>query len=228
MFHLGIPIITVSQALGEDIVRFSGNKDLKRYVVPNVADATTFNCTNTNLPDPPVFFMMSGWAYPKTPHIPIEAFSRWLTKNPDGQLLIGGYGNLLESMKALVVKLNIEKNVQFLGKLEALEIAKTQNKTSAFLHCSDYETFSVVCAEAICCGTPVLASNTGGIPEFIHKDNGLLVAEDSVEAWEKALEDFMKNYASYNRVQIAKNAAALFDESVIGEQYWEILKNVEM
>lgn len=223
IFHLGIPVITVSQALGEDIVRFSGNQNLVRYVIPNVIDATVFNCTNTQPPEKPVFFMMSGWAYPKTPHIPIEAFNRWLAQNNDGQLLIGGYGMLLDDMKNLVQKLKIENHVRFLGKLEADEIAKVQNQSTAFLHCSDYETFSVVCAEAICCGTPVIASNTGGIPEFINQENGLLVVEDSVEAWAKTLEFFCTQANSYNKKQIAINAANLLDLSVVGEKYYEIL-----
>jgi L-malate glycosyltransferase len=226
IFQRGLPLITVSKALGDDIADFSKSPNIERNVIPNVVQTDIFYNKNPKMPEPPIFFMISNWAYPKVPDVVIKAFANLLKDYPDSRLRIGGYGQLIPEMKTLVKDLRIENNVLFLGKLTAEEIATEQNKASAFLHASGYETFSVVCAEGLCCGTPMIVSKVGGIPEFVNNSNGILVDNQDVNSWTVTLLQFMKNYDNFDRIKIAADAAARFDFKSVGLLYYEKLNEL--
>lgn len=53
------------------------------------------------------------------------------------------------------------------------------------------ESFGIVVVEAAGCGVPVMASDTGGIPDIIqHQRTGTLLPPDDYEAWSGALRAF--------------------------------------
>lgn len=164
--------------------------------------------------------MVSQWKVPKKPFILIETFAEFC-KDKDVQLEIGGYGEQFNEMKELVNNLKILDKVRFLGKLDSFQIAEKMNKAIAFLHASDYETFSVVCAEALCSGCPVIASNVGGIREFVDEKKGILINENSNEEWLKALKIF--NQAAFDRFAIAEEALVKFSSSEVGKKYFKVL-----
>jgi len=98
--------------------------------------------------------------------------------------------------------------------------------SEAFIHCSQYETFSVVCAEALCCGTPVIASDVGGIKEYIHNRNGILVKENNCETYYFAINQFMQNHDFYDRKSISNEAVGRFSEDIVGNLYFQTLSDI--
>jgi len=67
----------------------------------------------------------------------------------------------------------------------------------------------------LCCGVPVIASNVGGIPEFVGDSNGILV-ENTQQAWGDALANFLQRRESWNTDKISRTAVARFSPHVIG------------
>ena len=177
IFRQGIPLISVSHSLLKDIKTFS-KSDFQGYVVPNVVDVTQFRQTEIGRKNS--FFMVSLWAFPKDPLLVLEAFTQFIEWYPDYQLRIGGYGELEEEIKSKIKLIGLENNVIWLGSVTKEEIAMELNLAKAFIHCSHYETFSVVCAEAVTCGCPVIASHVGGIPEVVPKEGNYLVENEPV------------------------------------------------
>ena len=59
IFNNKVTWITVSEALKNDLIRFSGNTALKAFVIPNVVDSVTFTSRNQEKRD--YFFMASGF-----------------------------------------------------------------------------------------------------------------------------------------------------------------------
>ena len=228
IFRQGIPIICVSEALKNDVQKFANFPLPNVFVIPNIVEINVFNhkSTESSLKDASYsFFMVSGWKWPKKPNIVIEAFAQHILSSKDKcYLRIGGYGTLLEEMAFLVKKLNIADRVIFLGKLNSWEIAREMSQAAAFLHCSEYETFSVVCAEALCSGCPVIASNVGGIGEFVHAKNGILIEENSKDHWAKALNLFLQS--EFDRASIAKEASESFSSFKVGKRYYKVLEEV--
>jgi len=84
--------------------------------------------------------------------------------------------------------------VEYLGAVDNKDIPEWYQKASVFVCPSFFESFGTVNAEALSCGTPVVASNVGGIPDIV-KDgiNGILVPPNDpiriANALEKLLED---------------------------------------
>ncbi len=78
-----------------------------------------------------------------------------------------------------------------------------------------------VVMEAIACGTPVVASNVGGIPDMIeHGKNGCLTESAGNSALAAALREAAA--AEFDREAIRADAVARFDQSVTAKRY-EIL-----
>lgn len=217
IFNQNIPVIAVSQALVQDIKHFS-NCHFPYYVIPNVVDTNIFY-PDSSIKRKPFFFMVSQWSSPKNPFIAMEAFLQFSITSSDFQLVIGGYGKEWDEMKTWIDTHNMTEKIKLVGVLESKEIANYLRTCTAFLHPSTYETFSVVCAEAISCNTPVIASNVGGIPEVLDTA-GLLILEESKENWAKALHQSTKNNIK------TKTNTSRFSKETIGFQYFTILKRI--
>lgn len=103
-------------------------------------------------------------------HILLEAINLAKKKNPDIRLFIAGavenvgYYNKLKNFVALC---DLGKNVKFLGLLNESELMDEYAKCSVFVSASFSETFSIVTAQALAAGKPVIASRVGGIPSLI-------------------------------------------------------------
>ena len=145
---------------------------------------------------------------------------------PNAILNIGGYGPQYDQLKEIILDLKLEKNVFLIGLLKPDQIAYEMHQSKAFIHCSDYETFSVVCAEALCCGTPVIASKVGGITEFVNKSNGILVEDNSPDSFFGSILDFEEESKNFDRKKISNDAVAKFSEKKIGKDYFSALKEV--
>ena len=60
-----------------------------------------------------------------------------------------------------------QSNVRFLGLLDSSKIIENMSKCSVTIIPSRNEAFGIVIAEALCCGSPIVATNVGGIPEVL-------------------------------------------------------------
>lgn len=57
---------------------------------------------------------------------------------------------------------------------------------------SRFETFSLICCEAMSCGKPVLATRCGGPQEFVDDKTGILIDVDDDVALEKNFRFYLK------------------------------------
>tara|TARA_E500000331_G_scaffold123539_1_gene121046 strand:+ start:12369 stop:13631 length:1263 start_codon:yes stop_codon:yes gene_type:complete len=88
------------------------------------------------------------------------------------KLKIQGYGKILLS---LIKKNNLEENIHFTGMLSENEMIKMYQKSNVFICPSSIENSPNSIGEAQIIGTPVIASNVGGILNMVsHKHNGLV------------------------------------------------------
>jgi len=98
----------------------------------------------------------------------IMAFGRSEALKKTGILLIGGHGFLEDQLKALVDKLGIANNIRFLGHIPDEDLPGIYQAADYFvLPTEKLEGFGLVILEAMACGTPVLGTPVGAIPEII-------------------------------------------------------------
>jgi glycosyltransferase involved in cell wall biosynthesis len=228
MFGQQLPVTTVTRTLALDITRFAAPHQYASHIIPNIVDPLLFHLPATDVTShvysKPVdsprsfrFLMVATWRPIKQPLLVLQACGLLLQQGIPLQLHIIGSGSQLPAMQALANAEPLDGHVQFLGTLPKSIIAEEMRQADALLHPSSYETFSVVCAEAISCGTPVLVSNLEAVSEFIDSSNGILV-ENTVDAWRDAIATFCMQPHRWNSKQIAQAAHARFSPAVVGQQ----------
>ena len=75
----------------------------------------------------------------------------------------------------LAKELGIEDRITLTGRISREELVRLYNQTQLFVSSSIYEGFGLPAAEAMACGTPVVATTAGAYPEVIQHDiSGLL------------------------------------------------------
>lgn len=207
-------VTTVSEFLEQSISSYL--KPAKTFVVPNVINTSLFNYKEkTNHTNTLRFSMVAHWLPPKRPDLifkSIEAFSYSINKKIS--LTVIGEGKLLDVLKT--EKWNFE--IQYAGNKPADKLATLLHETDFFLHASDIETFSIVIAEALSTGTPVLASHVGAISELINPEVGVLT-KNTIDDWVNGLNILVNS--SYNHQHIAE-ATKKYSPEIIGEQFKKI------
>ena len=201
-------IIAVSNDLKSKI-RSDFGVDLSRItVIPNGIDAEKFRCSDKGearrycgLEDGKRYVLTVSRASKEKglAHL-LVAFSR--VRCPDTFLIIIGDGPLQEELTSLAVELGLEKRVFFLGVLRHADLCVWYNAADIFCLPSLWEGCPNVIIEALACGTPVVASCVGGIPDLVpSSDYGFLVPPGEEDTLAKAIERALEK--EWNRRHIS-------------------------
>ncbi|HRH95556.1 MAG TPA: glycosyltransferase family 4 protein [Prosthecobacter sp.] len=101
----------------------------------------------------------------------IEAFGRATLHHPDVKLMIGGQGPLREELEQQVLRAGLSRNVEFMGFIpESTLPAVYAAADLSIVPSSALEGFGLISLESLACGTPVLVTPVGGLPDTV---NGL-------------------------------------------------------
>lgn len=113
----------------------------------------------------------------------IDLIIEALKKLPDSTLKVVGIGPEEDKLKTLVMKLNLEHQVEFLGFKFGSELQKLISSAKAVIIPSRWpENMPFTLLESLSAGTPVIVARVGGLPELIHDgDNGFLFNPEEVD-----------------------------------------------
>ncbi len=73
------------------------------------------------------------------------------------------------------------------------ELAQIYTRADIFINPSWEETFSLVTVEAMACGTPVIAMRSSAVQELVKEENGVLLDDNSVEEYMRAIR-YLESY----------------------------------
>lgn len=118
--------------------------------------------------------------------------------------------------------------IQYLGEVMDIDyLAKLYSMADVFVNPTIQETFGKTTAEALACGTPVVAYNATAMPELIPADGscGELVNQFSAEAFiEKIMMVEENNYS--NKLKCRERAIELFDKKNNINEYIRLYQNL--
>lgn len=121
----------------------------------------------------------------------IRTMARLRESLPVKLVIVGGDHHDSEEMREVIElskALKVEDGLVFAGRVDQRELPVYYNAADALVVASLYESFGLVALEALSCGTPVVSTPVGGMKTIIEPGkNGLLFAEDSVDAMARAL-----------------------------------------
>jgi N-acetyl-alpha-D-glucosaminyl L-malate synthase BshA len=119
--------------------------------------------------------------------------------------------------------LGIERDVQFLGKIEA--VAPLLARADLFLLPSKSESFGLSALEALASGVPVVGTRAGGIPEVIRDgETGVLCPVGDVEGMAAAAVRILEDRERWLTMSetAAADARARFAQDAVVNQYEQL------
>lgn len=98
----------------------------------------------------------------------IEAFGKVTVEHPDVKLMIGGQGPLRAELEQQVMRSGLSRSIEFLGFIpDATLPAVYAAADLSIVPSSALEGFGLISLESLACGTPVLVTPVGGLPDTV-------------------------------------------------------------
>jgi N-acetyl-alpha-D-glucosaminyl L-malate synthase BshA len=136
----------------------------------------------------------------------VRIFARIRRAMP-ARLVMVGDGPDRPDAEAEARTLGVAEDVTFLGRLDS--VAALLQASDLFLLPSQSESFGLAALEAMACGSPVVATRTGGLPEVIDDGvTGLLEPVGSVEAMGRRAVELLRDAARHEQMRQAAMAKA--------------------
>ncbi len=218
--------IAVSKALSEALASI-GLERSKLMVLRNGVDGDLFSpvpqlqARNSLgwLPGP-TLISVGNLVENKGHHIAIEL----LAHLPDFRLVIVGTGARKSALERLGQKLGVSSRVSFMGRVDQKELAVCYSAADILILASSREGWPNVLLEAMACGTPVVASNVGGVSEIVTcPEAGRLGRESTVESLLPLIRDLWDHYPDRNAV---RRYAELFSWDDISRSQLDLFKKI--
>jgi glycosyltransferase involved in cell wall biosynthesis len=139
----------------------------------------------------------------------IRAYADLIKTRPNLKLKVIGRlreGNTTDELRAF----GIMDKVEFVGGVTDEQIAEIYAEATIAISPSVYEGFGFPCGEAMSCGTPVIATTGGSLPEVVG-DAGIIVPHSNPPALAKAIgamlddKDMRDRYGHAGRQRILDN-----------------------
>lgn len=144
----------------------------------------------------------------------------------DFVLNIVGDGPNREEYGKLTMELDLEKEVKFNGLKSKSEIAEFMRNSDFFVLPSLWENLPCVLIEAMASGLPIIASNVGGIPEILNKENNILIPPKDINALSEAIDYMLDHYQEYSSERISQYAKDRFSYEKVSRSLDKIYKRI--
>lgn len=217
-------VTAVSQFLRDETYRTFGCVSCDLQVIPNfvnLAEYTPASAASREIlapGDQKILMHVSNFREVKRVKDVVRIFARVRKAMPATLLMIGDGPDRADAEQEART-LGVHGDVRFLGRLDA--VAPLLAAADLFLLPSQTESFGLAALEAMACGTPVVASRIGGLPEVITDGvDGILEPPGSPEAMARRAIEVLRDPVRYARMREAALArAATFAASTIVPQY---------
>lgn len=125
-------------------------------------------------------------------------------------------------------KAQLPKNIIGIERTESIEeLAEYYSLANVFVNPTYQDNFPTTNIEALACGTPVVTYNTGGSPEAIDKETGIVVEKGNVDELRDAIERVTSAKTEYyEKEKCRKRAEKHFDKNERYQDYLELFKTL--
>lgn len=223
IFSAAAAFTSVSHFLAQGVNRLVLKKDY--FIIPNVVDTQRFQMGPSPVKTHFTFLHVSNMVPLKNTAGILRAFQLVLSTGVDAVLVM--VGNREDSAEDLAQYMKFpEGRVQFRGEIHYEDVAKEMQQADCFVLFSDIENAPCVISESHCSGLPVIATETGGIPEMVNVNNGLLVKPRDENGLAQAMLDMIQTIGRYDKKAIAAEAQKRYSYETVGKQFEDLYLSV--
>lgn len=206
-------VVAVSDALKRELLRL-GVEEARIHVIPNGVDVARFQPAPAGEARSKLGLPADGWVVvsvgtlvPSKGHeLVIRALNRLRERHRDLQLYILGEGAHRGYLEDLVAQLGLRDNVHLIGKRPNEELRYWFSAATVACLASAREGWPNVVTESLACGTPVVATRVGGIPEILHSDDLGVLVDQNLESLVAGLQYALDK--AWDRPAIARRTGA--------------------
>lgn len=212
-----LTIVTPSNWLA-DLVRESFLKEYPVKVIHNGIDLNVFRPIESDIKEKLGIenkYVLLGCASPWSNRKGLDVFIELSQKLDEMYqiVLVGLSKEQLEALPSNIIGIEKTSNVE--------ELAKYYSMADIFINPTREDNFPTVNLEALACGTPVITFKTGGSPESLDVNCGMVTKENSVEGMIACIREMREKLPP---LEACKGRAELFDKN---EKFLEYMKLYE-
>ncbi len=169
-------VVTPSGFLVDVFAKFG----LKAQAIYNFVDTDRYRFRERN-PLRPIFLSNRNFEPLYNVSCTLRAFAIVQKQYPEAKIFVAGDGSERAKLHALAKELKLQ-NIEFNGSVRPSEMPTFYEKADIYLNSPNIDNMPNSIIEAYSAGTPVISTNTGGIPYILeHEISGLLVDVDDHE-----------------------------------------------
>jgi glycosyltransferase involved in cell wall biosynthesis len=190
-------------------------------IIPNGVDERLFRPATNARPvsDRRTILWVGSLNDLKRPLLALAAFAEFATQRSDFDLQMIGWGPLEKPLRREVERLNLATRVRIDGHHDRSMLASAMSAAAVLLVTSTVETFSLVTAEALSSGVPVVSTRCGGPEEIIVEPWLGRISDPSPEALSAALLDVTASVTCFPPGRLRAYAVDRFGMDVVSSRY---------
>lgn len=210
-------VVSVSNWLRSRAEQSPVLQDLKHCVIGNGVDTDIFFCRPMQKSARKLVFHATAMFSDREGHLKGGwAVLELARRMPDADFLVAGKYQIKEQLPP---------NVILLGQItDQRRLADCYNRADVTLVSSMRETFSMVCAESLCCGTPVVGFCAGGPEEISLAQYSEFVPYGDLDGLENALRSWLQQ--DWDRHRISREAAQRYSLLRMVQEYERIYRGM--
>ncbi len=196
-------------------------------VIPNVVDVNLFKPKINKAKNNKIRFLHVSSLDDAQKNISgiINVVSKLARTYTNFELIIVGDGDNSSFVKKTMELNLLNSFIYFEKEKKQEEIAEIMQNSDCFLMFSNYESFSVVLAEALACGLPIIATDAGGISSELTNEYGIIIKPNDENALLEAMTSMISHYSDYDAHYLAAYSAKYSYENV-GKSYYNLYQEI--
>lgn len=225
-------VLTVSESLRINVHAAVGSRAVTE-VVPNVVDEAVFRAPAPgDARDLDQILFVGVIRRVKGLDLLVRALAQLADSHPALRLLVlgagfyRGYRQDEQEVRRLVETLGVQDRVRFAGQSDPVAVAAAMRSSALLVVPSRRETFSVVTAEALASGIPVVATRCGGPEEILNPELGTLVPPEDPSALAAAIDDTLRRLPSFDRARLRASAVSRYGAAAVARRLAAVYEGV--
>lgn len=217
-------VMPVSEALGKDM-RTCGLNHPNYQVVRNVVDDFFFVSRENTATPQAVKRMVHVCCFAedaKNNFGLLRALQKLMERRTDFVCYMVGSGPDWVATRDYARYLGLKDHVVFTGEVTPLQVHAHYAAADFSIFFSRYETASVVVAESLSAGCPVLCSDLDAIAEVMNEESGRRVGVEDEAALVMAADWMLSHAHTFSAAAMQQKARSLFSAEVVGGQFFAI------